>query len=427
MLRTIVKAYKERTQQAGVSGFDSIPIFVDLMNESLIYPPFTTITSGVNEPECTVEGRKFLLFCANNYLSLTENRRVKKAAIAAIEKYGVGPGGSRVIAGNVDIIEELERRIARLTGTEDCLTLPTGYMANVSVIKAVLDPFFFGMPVKKDSGAVFLDEFNHGSVQDGCEVTTAEKITYAHDDLDDLERKLKECHRPNKLIVTEGVFSLEGEILDLPAYVRVARKHGAKIMIDDAHGVGVIGERGGGIVDYHDCAQDVDILMGCMYKAFGGTGGYLCGTKPVVDYLRVAVRSSILSSAIPTMMAGAMIEAVDIIENGQELRRTLFEKAAYLRNGLVERGFTVLGRDLIPSVPLFMGDEYLGVRFTEELHKRGILCSLVRWPAAPQGKARFRIIVMARHSYEQLDRFLDACSEIGVELGMLEASEKNRV
>lgn len=424
MLRTIIQAYKERTKNAGVSGFDSIPIYVDLMRESSIYPPFTTITDGVNEPECVVEGKKYLMFCANNYLSLTGNERVKAAAKAAIDKYGVGPGGSRVIAGNIDIIEELEARIARMTGTEDCLTLPTGYMANVSILKAVLDPFFFGMPVKKDSGAIFTDEFNHGSIHDGCELTSALKITFKHDDLDDLERKLADCERPNKLVITEGVFSLEGEILDLPAYIKLAKKYDAKLMIDDAHGVGIIGERGGGIVDYHDCAADVDILMGCMDKAFGGTGGYLCGSKPLIDYLRIAVRSSILSSAIPTMMAGAMIESVEIMENGQELRRSLFAKAQYLRDGLRERGFTVLGRDNIPSVPLFMGDEYLGVRFAEELYARGILCSLVRWPAAPQGKARFRIIVMANHTQEHLDTFLDACEEIGIELGMLGALEK---
>jgi 7-keto-8-aminopelargonate synthetase-like enzyme len=423
MLRRIVKAYKTDTAEAGVSGFDSIPIFVELMRESLIYPPFTTITDGVNEPECVVDGEKYLLFSANNYLSLTENERVKSAAKAAIDKYGVGPGGSRVIAGNIDIIEELETRIAALTGTEACLTLPTGYMANVSVLKAVLDPFFFGMPVKKDSGAVFIDEFNHGSVQDGCELTSAIKVTYRHDDLADLEAKLAACDRPNKLVVTEGVFSLEGEILDLPAYIALARKYGAKVMIDDAHGVGVIGQRGGGIGEFHGCAADIDILMGCMDKAFGGTGGYLCGSKPLIDYLRIGLRSSILSSAIPTMMAGAMIQAVDIIENGAELRRELFEKSRYLRDGLIARGFTVVGRDAIPSVPLYMGEESLGIAFAEKLYQRHILCSLVRWPAAPQGKARFRIIVMVNHTYEQLDRFLAACADIGAELGMLAEHE----
>lgn len=412
MLRTIIKAYNEQSGALGVSGFDSIPLFVKLMKEKGIYPTFHTITDGVNEPECVVDGEKYVLFCANNYLSLTEHPSVREAAKAAIDRYGVGPGGSRVIAGNVDIIEELEARIAGMTGTEDCLTLPTGYMANVSVLKAVLDPFFFGMPTRKDSSAIFIDEYNHGSVHDGCELTTALKFTYKHDDVADLERKLASCDRPNKLITTEGVFSLEGKILDLPAYVALARKYDAKLMIDDAHGVGIIGPKGGGTGDHYGMADQIDVLMGCMDKAFGGTGGYLCGSKPLIEYLRVGLRSSVLSSAIPTMMAGAMIESVNLIESGQELRRTLFEKAAYLRNGLMEHGFTVLGPDTIPSVPLFMGDERVGLQFADGLYRRKILCSLVRWPAAPQGKARFRIIVMANHSYEHLDRLIEACDDI---------------
>ncbi len=424
MLRTMVKDYKEQARIQGVSGFDSIPLFVRLLRQKGIYPSLDTITGGVNEPECIVGGEKVLMFCANNYLSLSEDERVKDAAKAAVDKYGVGPGGSRVISGNIDIIEELEARIARLTGTEDCLTLPTGYMANVSILQAVLDPFFFGMPTQKDTSAVFLDEFSHGSVQDGCALTSATKIRYRHDDLDDLDRRLARCDRPNKLITTEGVFSLEGEILDLPAYIALARKHGAKLMIDDAHGVGVVGRSGGGIGELHNRAGDIDILMGCMDKAFGGTGGYLCGSKDLIDYLRVALRSSVLSSAIPAMMAGAMIESVNIIEQSQDLRGALLEKAAYLREGLTQRGFTVLGRDVIPSVPLFMGDEPTGLAFAEGLRRRKILCSLVRWPAVPQGKSRFRIIVMANHTKEHLDCFLDVCQHVGVEIGMLDASER---
>jgi 7-keto-8-aminopelargonate synthetase-like enzyme len=419
MLRTMVKDYKTRTAELGVSGFDSIPAFVEIAREKGMYPPFTTLTDGVNQPECVVDGQQYLMFCANNYLSLTENPRVKAAAKAAIDRYGVGPGGSRVISGDVDILCELESRIAHMTGTEDCLTLPTGYMANVSLLSALLDPFFFGMPVARDSSAVFVDEYSHGSIQDGCEVTSALKFTYAHDDLEDLERKLAACDRPNKLISTEGVFSLEGEIVDLPSYVELARAYGAALMIDDAHGVGIIGERGGGVGDYYRCAGDIDILMGCMDKAFGGTGGYLCGSKPLIDYLRIALRSSVLSSALPTMMAGAMIESVNIIEHGQDLRRMLFDKAEYLSRGLHERGFLVLGRNVLPSVPLFMGDERRGMAFAEGFARRNILCSLVRWPAVPQGKARFRVIVMANHTYEHLDRFLDACEEIGTEIGML--------
>jgi 7-keto-8-aminopelargonate synthetase-like enzyme len=292
-------------------------------------------------------------------------------------------------------------------------------MVNVALLHALLDPFFFGMPVAKDSSAIFLDEFNHGSVWDGCGLTSALKIQYAHDDLDELERKLAACDRPNKLIITEGVYSLEGRIADIPAYIEIAKRHGAKLMVDDAHGIGIVGERGGGVGDYFGCEDGIDILMGCMDKAFGGTGGYVCGKKDLIDYLRVAMRASILSSALPTMMCGAMIKSVEIMENGQELRKMLFEKAQYLGDGLRARGFTIVGPDTIPSVPLLMGPEEQGIAFAQELFERNILCSLVRWPAAPQGKSRFRIIVMTDHTYEQLDRFLDACEEIGTKLGMI--------
>jgi len=417
MLRELHTLYKERC--GDLTGLDSIEAFVELLRGAGAYPPFETICDGVNEPFCTIGSRPYLLFCANNYLALSEHPAVKDGAIAAIEKYGIGPGGSRVISGNIDIIEQLEAAIAELTGTEDCLTFPTGYMANVTVFQALLDPFFLGMPCAKRSGALFIDEFNHGSVVDGCAHTTATVTTFSHNDLDDLQDKLERCEQPNKLIVTEGVYSLEGEIADIPAYVAIARRNDAWLMVDDAHGIGVIGEHGGGVGEYYDCADDIDILMGCMDKAMGSTGGYLCARKPVIDYLRIAARSSILSSAIQCGTAGGVLEAIRLIRSDGQRRETLFAKATYLRDRLRALGFTVLGSHDIPSLPLLVGDEFTGVAFAEQLFERGILCSLVRWPAVPQGKARFRIIVMQSHSYEQLDSFARACGEIGSRLGLI--------
>jgi 8-amino-7-oxononanoate synthase len=417
MLRELRTLYKERC--GDLTGLDSIEAFVELLRSAGAYPPLETICDGVNEPFCTINSRPYLLFCANNYLSLSEHPSVKGAAMAAIEKYGLGPGGSRVISGNIDIIEQLEAAIAELTGTEDCLTFPTGYMANVTVFQSLLDPFFLGMPCAKRSGALFLDECNHGSVVDGCALTSASVTTFSHNDLEDLEAKLARCEQPNKLIVTEGVYSLEGEIADIPAYVEIAKRNHAWLMVDDAHGIGVIGERGGGVGEYYDCAEDIDILMGCMDKAMGSTGGYLCGKKPLIDYLRIAARSSVLSSAIQCGTAGGVLEAIRIIRSDGQRRDTLFAKAAYLRERLRSSGFTILGSHDIPSLPLLVGDEFTGVAFAEQLFQRGILCSLVRWPAVPQGKARFRIIVMTSHSYAQLDSFALACEEIGSRLGVI--------
>lgn len=421
MLRKIRKLYLERCDE-GSRGLASVGPFVNLLQEVNAYPPFVTISGGVNEPECVIGEHTFLLFNANNYLSLSEEPSVKQAAKDAIDQYGVGPGGSRCVSGDIDVIVDLERDIAAWTGMEDCLTFPTGYMVNVTLFHALLDPFFLGMPCEKASGEVFFDEGNHGSVVDGLEHTTAKKTVFAHNDLADLEAKLAASDSPNKLIVTEGVYSLEGEIGPLPQYVALKKKYGAWLMVDDAHGIGVIGDNGGGVGEHHHCSQDIDILMGSMDKAMGGTGGYVCAKKAVVDYLRIACRSSMLSSAIPCMMAAAMREAIRIARTDGARRARMNDNAEYLRDGLRSRGFVVLGDANLPSLPLLLGDEYLAMAFVERLFEHGIFGSVFRWPATPQGQARLRIVVMANHERRHLDAFLDACSVIGIELGMIQAA-----
>jgi 8-amino-7-oxononanoate synthase len=385
-----------------------------------LYPDFHTITDNVNEPEVTVDGKKYLMFCSNNYLAMSQNEAVKKAGIAAIEKYGVGPGGSRVISGNIDIIEKLEAELADLTGTEDCLTFPTGYMANVGVIRAMMDALVYNYPHKSEDSVIFSDEYNHGSIVDGCKLSKATKVIFNHDDLTDLEQKLKENRLPNKLIITEGVFSLDGEIIKILDYIELAKKYKAKLMVDDAHGIGVLGEHGGGVADLFDCGDQIDIVMGCMDKAFGGTGGYLCGNKVLIKYLRIACRSSILSSAIPAMMAGAMVESAKQIRQGQELRKTLFDNARYLKNTLSGLGFKMLGRDEIPSLALYVGKEDKGIKFAKILWEEKVFCPIIRWPAVPAGQTRFRIIVMTNHTKAHLDRFAEACKKAGKTLGMIQ-------
>ncbi len=399
--------------------FDNVRLLLSHIREHGLYPHFLTINGGVNEPEFEAEGRTLLQFGANNYLSMSEDPTVKAAAIRAIEEHGVGPGGSRLMSGNIAIIEEAERRIARLTGMEDCLTFPTGYMANVTVFQTVMTPFIGRLPYRVQDGAIFIDEFVHGSITDGCKLSGARVVKFKHNDLRDLRAKLDQNESAsNKLIVTEGVYCLEGEIIDIPAYIEVARAHEAKLMVDDAHAIGVIGTRGGGSPDHHDCADGIDILMGCMDKAMGGTGGYLCGRRDLVDFLRIAASSSVLSSALTCAMAGAMIAAIDLIETAQERREGLAQKSRYLREGLQRHGLTVLGPDFLPSVPLLVGDEALGVAFAHGLRERGIFCPVMRWPAVPVGKARLRLSLMARHEQHHLDALIKACGEVGRELGV---------
>ncbi len=408
------------------TSFDNVRLLLQHIRENDLYPHFLTIDGGVNEPEFETGGRTLLQFGANNYLSLSEDPAVKTAAIRATEEHGVGPGGSRLMSGNIAIIQEAERRIAGLTGMEDCLTFPTGYMANVTVFQTVMSPFVGRLPYRTQDGVIFIDEYVHGSINDGCKLSGVRTVRFKHNDLSDLKAKLQENESlPNKLIVTEGVYCLEGEIIDIPAYIEMARDHEAKLMVDDAHAIGVLGSRGGGSPDYHSCADGIDILMGCMDKAMGGTGGYLCGSKDLVDFLRIAASSSVLSSALTCSMAGAMIAAIDIIEAAQDRRDDLAEKSRYLHEGLYRQGLTVLGPDYIPSVPLFVGDEALGVAFAHCLLARGIFCPVMRWPAVPLGKARLRLSLMARHEQRHLDALIEACGEVGRELGVAIASGPN--
>ena len=402
------------------SNFGNIKLLLDNVRAHDLYPHILSIERGVNEPECLTHGGRLLQFGANNYLSLSEHPRVKAAAIRAITDYGVGPGGSRLMSGTIGIIEEVERQLSELTGMEDCLTFPTGYMANITVFQAVMTPFVGRLPYRKADGAIFVDAYAHGSILDGCDLSGAHVYKFKHNDLDDLKHRLDEHPQySNKLIVTEGVYCLEGEIIDVPAYIEIAKTYGAKLMIDDAHAIGVIGPRGGGTTDYHGCADGIDILMSCMDKAMGGTGGFICGSKTLIDYLRIAAKSSVLSSALPCSMAAAMTAAIGLIEAGEDIRADLREKSRYLKRGLREVGLTVLGPHDLPSVPLLIGDELRGVQFSERLRDKGIFCPVMRWPAVPVGQSRLRISLMARHEYGQLDTLIDACAHTGRELGMI--------
>lgn len=422
MLFSFLKTKAEAKRiNSGVSSDNlaGIKNILNFLDKEGLYPDFYAISKGLNRPEVRIDGKTYLMFAANNYLSLSEDADVIAAGQRALAKYGVGPGGSRVISGDADIIRDLEAAIADLTGTEDCLTFPTGYMANLAVFQALMDPLFFDMPAKSSDSVIFSDQFNHGSIIDGCRLSKAKKVVFKHDDLSDLRRNLEENNLPNKLIVTEGVFSLDGEIIDIPEYVKLAKEFGAKLMIDDAHGVGVIGRNGGGAVEIHNCSSDIDILMGCMDKAFGGTGGFLCGKKEMIKYLRIACRSSILSSAIPAGMAGAMIESARKIKMMTKEREEIVSKANYLRSGLKGMGFKVISRDPIPATALFVGKESLGIKFAKLLMEKGIYSPVVRWPAVPEGESRFRVLVMRDHTQAHLDKFLTACQEVGKQLKMI--------
>lgn len=418
-LKAKVRSGVDKISNSNASDLTQINNILKFFDGESLYPEFRIISLGVNKPVCEIDGKKYLQFCSNNYLSITEDKSVASAAIESIEKYGVGPGGSRVVNGNIDVIVELEKRIASLVGAEDCLTFPTGYMANVGIFRALMDPMFNNMPFPSEEGVIFSDENNHGSIVDGCRLSKAKKVVFRHNDLVDLRKKISENNQPNKLIVTEGVFSTDGEIINIPAYIELAKETNSLLMVDDAHGIGILGERGGGIADLYNCGNKIDVLMGSMDKAFGGTGGYLCGTKTMIKYLRIAMRSSLLSSAIPTVTAASMIKAIDLIESASEKRKKLFIMAEYTRDSLKKSKFTILGESILPAIPLLIGDETKALNFSRELYEKGIFTSVFRWPAVPSGKARLRITIMADHAKKDVDTLITACNEVGKRLGVI--------
>jgi 7-keto-8-aminopelargonate synthetase-like enzyme len=343
---------------------------------------------------------------------------VVEGAAAALEIHGVGPGGSRVLCGNVDVVVELERKVAELMGTEDALTFPTGYMANVGAINGLLDPILGILPYRKGAAAVISDEHNHGTIFDGMALSHAKRFLYAHNDLGDLVRTLERAadHRP-RMIVTEGVYSVDGEVTPLPEIVAIARRHEAVLMVDDAHGVGVLGERGGGTLEHLGLQGQADLVMGSFDKALGGMGGFLAGRGELVRYLRMSSHPYMTSSAMPAVMAGAMIRSIETCIQGRDLRARLRANAEFLRLELSRLGFRILGDGELPVVPVVIGAEEAAIAFSERLFELGVFLPCFRWPSVPRGTARVRVTVTALHQRDHLEQVVEAFRIAGEDLG----------
>ena len=389
------------------------------LHEADLYPDYTRISSAGTEPEVVIDGRDVLMFCSNNYLSLSNSRGVKDAAAKALEAHGMGPGGSRCLCGNVAILDELDKTCAELVSMPAAISFPTGYMANLAVFRGVLDPFLGIFPYRKGAAAVFCDEYNHATIMDGIALSHAKRVLFAHNDLRQLEEKLvKFAEFTPKLIVTEGVFSLDGEISPLAELVELAHAHGAVLMVDDAHGLGMMGHRGGGALDHLGLQGKADIVMGSFDKALGGMGGFIASSEAVVDYLRVSARPYMFSSAVPEVMAAGMIESMRLCMSDGDPRTRLHENAAYLRSGLQALGFTVLGDGSVPVVPIHIGDEDAAIAFARRTLELGLYAPPFRWPTVPMKTARIRVSPMADHTREQLQRAIGIFAQVGRELGV---------
>jgi glycine C-acetyltransferase len=356
-----------------------------------------------------VDGKRVLNFCANNYLGLCNHPRMKEAARKALEEYGVGPGAVRSIAGTMSLHLELEERLARFKGVEAAINFQSGFCANLATIPALVG----------QEDAIFSDELNHASIIDGCRLSRAKIVRYAHRDARDLEKVIQgEKGYGRGLIVTDGVFSMDGDIAPLPELMEVAERYNLILMVDDAHGEGVLGRGGRGCADHFGLPGRVDIEMGTLSKAFGVVGGYIAGKKRIVDWLRQRGRPFIFSSAVTPADTAACIAAIDILEESTELVDKLWENTRYFKAEMKRLGFDT-GGSQTPITPVMLGEAAVAQGFSKRLFEEGVFAMAIGYPTVPRGKARLRVMISASHSKDDLDKGLEIFQKVGKELGVI--------
>lgn len=357
----------------------------------------------------TVNGESKLNFCSNNYLGLANDPRLKKAAQDAIERWGVGPGAVRTIAGTMSFHTELEERLAKFKGAEATISFQSGFTANLATIPALVG--------KGD--LIFSDALNHASIIDGCRLSRAKIIPYKHNDVDDLRRVVSENSPFNKaLLVTDGVFSMDGDIAPLDKLVDVAEEHGLIFMVDDAHGEGVMGHGGRGIVDHFGLHGRVDVEIGTLSKAFGVVGGYVAGARAIVDWLRQRGRPFLFSSAVTPADVAACLAAVDILENSTELVDKLWENGRYFKAHMQKMGFDI-GMSQTPITPVMLGEATVAQKMSQRLFEEGVFATAIGFPTVPRGKARIRVMLSAAHTQTDLDEGLQIFEKVGKELKII--------
>ncbi|TYQ15837.1 UNVERIFIED_CONTAM: 8-amino-7-oxononanoate synthase [Acetivibrio alkalicellulosi] len=355
-----------------------------------------------------IDKREIILFGSNNYLGLSDEPTLKNAAIEAIKMYGTGAGGSRLTTGSYILNEKLEEEISKFKGTESSLVYNTGYMANLGIIQALCN---------KD-WVVFCDKYNHASIIDGCILSGAKLLRYKHCDMIDLSNKIKEFKGKYNLIITDGVFSMDGDVAPLSHIVKLAKEHDIITMVDDAHGLGVLGENGAGTASYFGVEKEIDIHMGTLSKSIPSIGGYVSGKKHFIDYFNNFSRSFIFSTALPPSAISVSLKAIEIIKNDTYRRKNLLEISKRLKNNLLSSGFSV-SNTVTPIISIIIGDTEKTIEFSESLYEDGIFIPAIRPPTVPKGTSRLRVSLMATHTLEDIDYLLDRLKYRGKRLGML--------
>ncbi len=378
------------------------------LREQGLYNTIRTIGSAQGA-WLVVDGRRVLNFCSNNYLGLANHPVLQEAAIRAIASYGVGPAAVRSIAGTLDLHRQLEERLAHFKGAEATIAFQSGFNANLATIPALVG--------KED--VIFSDELNHASIIDGCRLSGGRIIRYAHNDAADLERQIAQASGYKRaIIVTDGVFSMDGDIAPLPAICEVAERHNLILMVDDAHGEGVLGRGGRGIVDHFGLHGRVDVEVGTLSKAFGVVGGYVAGKSTIVEWLRQRGRPFLFSSAVPAADTAACIAAVDVLERSTELVDRLWENTRTFKTEMKRLGFDT-GRSETPITPVMLGEAHVAQTFSRRLFEEGLFAMAIAYPTVPKGKARIRVMVSATHSHDDLDLALSLFAKVGKEMGVI--------
>jgi glycine C-acetyltransferase len=354
-------------------------------------------------PVCHYDGREVINLASNNYLGLCDHPKLREAAIAAIEKYGVGSGAVRTIAGTMRIHMELEEKIARFKGVEACVVFQSGFTANAGTVSSILGKDDF----------ILSDELNHASIIDGARLSRAKIKVFRHKDVAHAEELLKEIqHEPgHKLVITDGVFSMDGDIGPVGALADLCEKYGAIMMVDDAHASGVLGRNGRGSVDHFGCTQRVDVQVGTLSKAIGALGGYVCGSRDLIDYLYHRARPFLFSTSHPPSVAASCIAAFDILENEPDRIERLWTNTKYFQKQLTLAGFDIGGRTTpkseTPITPIIIGDGRKTMDYSRALFEQGLMATGIAFPTVPEGKARVRCIMTSEHTRAQIDKALE--------------------
>jgi len=389
--------------------FDWIQKELTNLKKNGLYSNIRTLSSAQGA-WLVVDNKKVLNFCSNNYLGLANHPKLLEAAKSAIDTFGVGPGAVRTIAGTMDLHKELERRIAKFKGVESAITFQSGFSANTGTIQALVD--------KKD--VIFSDELNHASIIDGCRLSGAKIVRYNHCDPNHLEQVIKKNEGTyNKaLIITDGVFSMDGDIAPLDRLQEIAEGNDILLAVDDAHGEGVLGKGGRGIVDHFNLHGKVDIEIGTFSKAFGVMGGVVAGKPVIIEWLKQRGRPFLFSSAMTPPDVAACIAAIDVLESSTVYVDALWENVEYFKSEMERNGFDI-GHSQTPITPIMLGEAPLAQQMSKDLFENGIFATPIGFPTVPKGKARIRVMISAAHSREDLDQGLEKFIQSGKNLGII--------